>query len=125
MITIKAKGSFSKTYQFFEKCKEIVRLGDFNRYGRMGVDALVAATPKDSGITASSWGYEIKHGTNSISITWTNSNTNEGIPIAILIQYGHATKDGYFVQSNDFINPALKSVFDDIAEDMWKEVKRL
>lgn len=125
MITIKARGSFSNTYKFLEKCKEIVHHGDFDRYGRMGVEALRSATPIDSGKTAESWGYEIKHKSSGITITWTNTNVNDGCPIAIILQYGHATKDGYFIEGRDYINPALRPIFDYIAEDMWKEVTRL
>ncbi len=90
----------------------------------MGVDALSAATPVDTGLTASSWGYEIHSSGATSSIVWTNSNVNDGIPIAILIQYGHGTRSGAYVQGRDFINPAMRSVFDNIANAVWKEVTR-
>ena len=93
-----------------------------NKYGRKGVAALRAATPIDSGETAESWGYKIWSFRKSFKITWTNSNINDGVPIAIIIQYGHATGTGGYVQGKDYINPALKSIFDKLADDVWREV---
>lgn len=124
MITIKAKGNFSKSYKFFEKCKEIVKLGDFDKYGKRGVEALKNATPIDTGKTADSWNYEIEHTSKGVNLIWTNSNQNEGVPIAIILQYGHATGSGVFVQGIDYINPALKPVFESIADEVWKEVEK-
>ena len=88
----------------------------------MGVSALESATPVDSGLTASSWDYEIHQSRNSAKIVWTNSNINQGVPIAIILQYGHGTRNGGYVQGRDYINPAIKPVFDRIAEGVWKEV---
>ena len=124
MIRIKAKGNFSKSYKFFEKCKNLVHLGDFDKYGKMGVEALKAATPIDSGNTANSWDYTIKNNRSGIAITWTNSNVNDGVPVAILVQYGHATGTGGYVSGIDYINPALKPVFDHISEEIWEELQR-
>lgn len=122
MITVTAKGDFSKTQKFLQRILEVIHKGSLDKYGKEGVAALTAATPKDTGKTAESWDYEIRHKGNSVSITWTNSNVNEGVPIAILIQYGHATGWGGYVKGIDYINPAMKPVFEDIANKVWKEV---
>lgn len=122
MITVTAKGDFSKTEKFLERIREAIHLGSLDKYGKQGVAALAAATPKDTGKTASSWGYEIKHSGDTVSITWTNSNVNDGVPIAVIIQYGHATGWGGYVKGVDYINPAMEPVFEDIATKVWKEV---
>ena len=123
MIKIVSKGDFKKTKKFLGFIQDRRQFSSLSRYGEMGVNALADATPIDSGKTAQSWEYEIEDHDGSLSIVWTNSNTTDrGIPIAILVQYGHATKDGYYIQGVDFINPALKPVFDDIAESIWQEV---
>ena len=94
-----------------------------DKYGRQGVEALSSATPRDTGLTASSWSYEIIRKHNSARIIFKNSNvTSEGTPIAILIQYGHATKNGAWVEGIDYINPALKPVFEGMADNIWREV---
>jgi hypothetical protein len=125
VITIKHKGNFNKTEKFFRGVitSDYVRI--LEKYAKEGVTALAAATPKDSGETANSWGYELRHYPGGVSITWTNSNVVDGVPIAILLQYGHATRSGGYVQGRDFINPALQPLFDKIAEDIWKEVTKL
>ena len=125
MITFRQKGDFSKLTHYLEKVKEIVKLGDLNKYGREGVAALASATPVDTGLTASSWRYEIQHGNDSVSITFYNDNIQNGVPIAIILQYGHGTRNGGYVQGRDYINPAIKPIFDKITEDAWKEVTRL
>ncbi len=125
MITFKQKGDFKKLNSFFERAKEIVRIGDLNKYGKMGVEALRAATPKDSGETADSWSYEIVRENGKVSIFWKNDNTNKGVNIAIILQYGHATRNGAFVSGIDYINPAMKPVFEKIADQAWKEVKAI
>lgn len=125
MISIRQKGDFSKLNGYLEKLKNIVKIGDLDRYGREGVQALSSATPKDSGETASSWYYEITHKKESISITFKNSNINEGVPIAIILQLGHGTNNGGWVEGRDYINPAIQPVFDKIANQAWKEVTRL
>lgn len=124
-IRFKQKGSFSKTEKFFERCKNLFKLGILDKYGREGVNALSMATPVDSGKTASSWRYEVTNTNGNLSIGWVNDEvTSEGTPIAVLIQYGHGTRNGGYVQGRDFINPAIKPVFDKIADELWKEVTR-
>lgn len=123
MISIKTKGSFKNFDNFVKKIvnKDYERIID--KYARMGVKALADATPVDSGETAKSWDYEIHYTKGRTKIVWTNSNvTKSGTPVAILIQYGHYSKSGSFVQGTDFINPALRPVFKKLAEDIWKEV---
>lgn len=93
-----------------------------NKYGQLGLDALIAATPVDSGLTASSWAYRIKRDASGATIEWYNTRNVDGVPIAVILQYGHATKDGHFVQGIDYINPAMRPVFEAIADDAWKEV---
>lgn len=125
MITFRQKGDFSKLNRFLERAKETVRLGDLDRYGREGVAALASATPVDSGKTASSWYYEITRTKGGVAISFKNSNINKGVPIAIILQYGHATRNGGWVQGRDYINPAIRPIFDKLANDAWKEVKKL
>ena len=125
MIKFRQKGDFSKLTRYLEKVKEIVKLGDLDKYGREGVAALASATPVDTGLTASSWRYEIQHGNDSVSIAFYNDNIQNGVPIAIILQYGHGTRNGGYVQGIDYINPAIKPIFDKITEDAWKEVTRL
>ena len=125
MIKFSQKGDFSKLTSFLERAKEAVRLGDLDKYGRAGVDALAAATPIESGLTANSWSYNIEHKNGTASINFTNSNIQNGVPIAIILQYGHGTGTGGWVQGRDYINPAIQPIFDKIANDAWKEVTRL
>lgn len=122
MITFRQKGDFSKLTRFLEKAKETVGRGDLDRYGREGVAALASATPIDSGLTASSWYYEIENRNGSVTISFHNSNIQNRVPIAIIIQYGHGTGTGGWVQGRDYINPAIQPIFDRIANDVWKEV---
>lgn len=125
MISFKQKGDFSKLTRFLERAKEAVHLGDLDRYGREGVAALSSATPIDSGLTASSWYYEIENKKGSVAISFHNSNIQNGIPIAIILQYGHGTGNGGWVQGRDYINPAIQPIFDKIANDAWREVTKL
>lgn len=125
MITIRQKGDFSKFNTFLERIKEVVKLGDLDKYGRAGVEALASATPKDSGLTANSWTYEIVRSNGSVSIQFNNSNINKGVPIAIILQYGHGTRNGGWVEGIDYINPAIQPIFNKIADDAWKEVTKL
>lgn len=126
MIGVTHSGDFKNIDAFFKRIfksdSEIRRILEY--YGPNGVDALTAATPIDSGMTANSWGYEIRISRNAAQIWWTNSNNEFGVPVAILLQYGHATGNGGFVLGNDYINPALKSIFDNIADEIWREVTR-
>lgn len=124
MISFNQKGDFSSLSSFLERAKESVKLGDLNKYGRKGVEALAAATPIDTGKTAKSWHYEIIREEGSVSISFSNSNIQNGVPIAIILQYGHGTRNGGYVEGRDYINPAIQPVFDELAEEAWKEVKQ-
>lgn len=125
MITFTHKGDFSKFTQYLERLKEVARIGILDKYGQEGVAALASATPVDSGLTANSWSYEIQHDSGSASIVFNNSHINKGVPIAIILQYGHGTRNGGWVQGRDYINPAIQPVFDRIVDDAWKEVTNL
>ena len=125
MITFRHKGDFGKTEKFLSRASKADILGVLHKYGRKGVTALAAATPVESGLTASSWGYEVSMSRGSYTITWTNSHINKGVPIAIILQYGHGTGTGGWVQGRDYINPAIQPIFDEIANDAWKEVTML
>lgn len=122
MLKFESKGDFSKTNNFFEKLLEFGKVGILDKYGMEGVRALKEASPKDTGLMASSWDYEIEHGDGYSKITWINTDMEGGCNVAVLVQYGHAVKGGGYVQGVDFINPAMKPVFDKIAENAWKEV---
>lgn len=123
MITFRQKGDFKKLSGYLERVKEVVKLGKLDRYGQEGVSALSAATPVESGETASSWGYRIDRENGSVRIIFTNSNIHNGVPIAIILQYGHGTGTGGYVEGRDYINPAIRPVFDRIAKEAWEEVK--
>ena len=125
MITFRQKGDFSKLTRFLEMAKEVVRVGDLDKYGREGVAALASATPVDTGLTANSWRYEIEQKKGSISISFHNTNIQNGVPIAVILQYGHATRNGGWVQGRDYINPAIQPIFDKIANEAWREVTKL
>lgn len=125
MISFRQKGDFSKLSRYFERVKEAAKIGVLDKYGREGVAALSSATPVESGVTASSWNYEIQRQNGSVSIVYTNSNINKGVPIAIILQYGHGTGTGGWVQGRDYINPAIQPIFDRIAENAWREVTKL
>jgi hypothetical protein len=125
MITFKHSGNFNNTEKLFANSKKLDVKRILERYGREGVSALSIATPKDTGETANSWDYEIAIGKGSYTISWTNSNINDGVPIVILIQYGHGTNGGGYVEGRDFINPAIGPIFDKIADNLWKEVSNL
>lgn len=124
MISFKHKGDFSKLTKFLEKSKNAIKIGVLDQYGQEGVKALEAATPKDTGLTASSWYYKIEHGTGSVTISFHNSNIQNGVPIAVILQYGHGTGNGGWVQGRDYINPAVQPIFDKIANNAWKEVTK-
>lgn len=122
VIRVNQKGDFSKTFRFLRKLKQKKFIKKLNEYGRMGVEALSAATPVRSGLTAASWGYILEYNGDNVSIIWTNTNNNHGVYIAVLLQYGHGTRNGGYVVGRDYINPAMQPVFDKIAEDAWLEV---
>lgn len=121
-LTVRQKGDFAKLTRYLIKAKKAVNLSDLDHYGKEGVAALSSATPVDTGLTARSWYYEIEKTETSVSISFYNSNVQRGIPIAIIIQYGHGTRNGGWVQGRDYINPAIQPIFDNIAERAWKEV---
>lgn len=122
MVTFRQKGDFSKVTKFLEKAREKVNLGQLDKYGRRGVSALASATPVDTGKTAASWYYEIVHENGRVSLQFNNSNINNGVQIAVILQYGHGTRNGGWVEGRDYINPAIQPVFDQIVKEMWKEV---
>ena len=125
MITFRQKGDFSKLSRYLERAKEAARIGVLDKYGREGVSALASATPVDSGKTAGSWYYEIKRQNGSVSIIFNNSNINKGVPIAIILQYGHGTGTGGWVEGRDYINPAIQPIFDRLADEAWREVTKI
>ena len=123
MIVIRHRGDFSKTEAFFNRLKYGRPEKMLEKYGELGVVALMNATPVDTGLTASSWYYTISHDKNGSRIDFRNSNIQNGwVPVAILLQYGHATKNGGWVEGRDYINPAIQPLFDKLADDAWKEV---
>jgi len=122
MITISSSGDFNNTDKFLKRITEGKNFQVLSRYAAEGVSALMAATPQDTSRTAASWYYEILEGAGEHAIIWGNSNVVDGRPIAILIQYGHGTRTGGYVVGRDYINPALRGIFDRLANDVWKEV---
>ena len=124
MISFRQKGDFSNLTNFLERAKNVIRIGDLDKYGKAGVAALSSATPVDTGLTASSWSYEIENKNGSVIIIFKNSNIQNGVPIAIILQYGHGTRNGGWVQGRDYINPAIQPIFDEIANNAWKEVTK-
>ena len=125
MISFSHKGDFSKLTRFLERAKNAARIGILDRYGREGVAALASATPVDTGRTANSWSYTVENGRGSATISFHNSNIQNGVPIAIILQYGHGTGTGGWVQGRDYINPAIQPVFDRLANEAWREVTNL
>ena len=124
MIVVRHKGNLSKTTRFLERMKHGFNRSIFDKYGREGVAALASATPVDTGLTASSWYYKVEMKNGSVSINFHNSNIQNGVPIAIILQYGHGTRNGGWVVGQDYINPAVKPIFDRILHDVWEEVVR-
>lgn len=124
MISFRQKGDLSKVTRHLERLKEVARLGILDKYGKEGVTALASATPVESGETANSWYYEIVRSKGSVSIRFLNSNIQNGVPIAIILQYGHGTGTGGWVQGRDYINPAIQPIFERIAKDLWREVTK-
>lgn len=122
MFRLVSRGDFSNTFRFLEKMQNFKVRRILEKYASAGVSALSSATPVDSGATAASWGYEIVSSGESHTIYWTNTNSNKGVVIAVILQYGHGTGTGGYVQGRDYINPAMRPVFDKIAEEAWREV---
>lgn len=123
-VTFSHKGDFSKADAYFERCLSGLKKEDLSIYGERGVQALKSATPVDTGKTAASWYYSIEETKNGININFNNSNINDGVPIAIILQYGHATKNGGWVQGIDYINPAIQPILEEIAADAWEAVTK-
>lgn len=127
-ITFEVKGNFSKTYTSLKNLSLFSTyklMGILEKYGEEGVRALRSTTPKDTGLTADSWSYDIKVEKDRITLSWNNSNVNDGVPVAILLQYGHGTGTGGYVEGVDYINPAMHPIFKQIADSAWKEVSNI
>ena len=124
MITVRHEGSFNNIEQFFNRVLKRDYLNIIASYADKGVEALKAATPSDSGETAEAWGYIIESGNGITTVSFTNSHVNDGVNIAILLIYGHGTRNGGYVQGNDFVTPALEPVFRDLADKMWREATK-
>lgn len=124
MLEIKQSGNYKNIEGFFKRIVSEDLEHILEKYGLKGAEALASATPIDSGLTASSWGYEVRISRNFAQIWWTNTNIEGGVPIAILLEYGHATGNGAFVSGRDYINPAIGPIFNDIANEIWREVTR-
>ena len=124
MIRFTSKGSFSNTEAFLKRLRSGEIYRELDRYGQMGVDALASATPVDSGLTSQSWRYTVIQKNGRYGVEWYNTNTNNGVNVAILLQYGHGTGTGGYVAGYDYINPAIRPIFDKIANDVWKKVTR-
>ena len=125
MIGFRQKGDFSKTVKFLKRIEQMHTLGVFDKYGKEGVAALASATPVDTGLTAKSWYYKIEQTATSVTLVFCNSNVQKGIPIAIILQYGHGTRNGGWVEGRDYINPAIQPIFDKISKELWREVTKL
>lgn len=123
MFSFSQSGDFSNTQRYLKKLSSGELFANLDQYGKMGVKALVQATPKDSGLTADSWQYRVIRSRSNPGVEWYNTNTNDGRNIAILIQYGHGTGTGGYVQGRDYINPGIRPIFDQISEDIRKQVK--
>lgn len=123
MYSFSHSGNFNKTTKFLNT----ITRGDYLKnkletYAQKGVEVLSDATPVQTGLTASSWGYIIEYNNEGAKITWTNDNIAKYIPVVMLIVYGHATKSGAYVPPNDFVTPAIRPIFDKLSEDVWREV---
>lgn len=131
MIKFRQKGNFDVSIKYLKKIEDVSKIDDktFKRYGDAGVSALLSATPKDTGLTSRSWMYKIKRWGNQygshVSIEFYNTNENNGVNIAVILQYGHHAKNGAWVEGIDYINPALRPIFEGIANDVWKEVTKV
>lgn len=124
MIHFTQKGDFLKVTQYLAKVEKGIDPKDLEKYACEGVSALASATPVEEGLTANSWRYEIKNGNGIVEIEFHNDNIQNGVPIAIILQYGHATRNGGWVQGRDYINPAIRPIFDKITNEAWREVTR-
>ena len=125
MIKFRHEGDFSKLTNYLNKAASAVKVSKLDKFGKEGVAALASATPVDSGLTANSWYYNITYGDGTVTINFNNSNIQNGVPIAIILQYGHGTGNGGWVEGRDYINPVIQPLFDKIANNAWKEVTRI
>lgn len=125
MISFSHKGDFSRSRKYLANVRKAVKVSDLDRFGKEGVAALASMTPVNTGLTASSWYYEIENGNGTSAIKFCNSNIQNGVPIAIILQYGHGTRNGGWVQGRDYINPAVQPIFDEIVKKAWGEVTKL
>lgn len=123
-FSFSSSGSWDKTESWLKGIVDGNAFKTLEKYGRRGVEALASGTPEDSGETASSWTYEVKHEGDKYTIEWYNTNVNNGVPIAIILQYGHGTGTGGYVQGRDYINPRMRPIFDQMADEVWNEVTR-
>lgn len=124
MIRCRVRGDFKNSYRFLDRMRKLDFESLLEKYAQEGVEALAAATPKRTGKTAASWSYEIVKQNGRISVFWTNDNMNEGVPIAVILEYGHGTGWGSYVQGRHYISPAIQPVFDKIADEVRREVSR-
>ena len=122
MISFKEKGDLKATTMFLEKCLAPFNMGILDRYGRIGVEALRAASPIETGRMAHSWYYTIEKSAQGVKIIWSNSDVEGGYNVAILVQYGHGKKGGGYVAGKDFINPAMQPIFEQLKDDLLKEI---
>lgn len=122
LISFRHTGSFSHTIKLLNNINNRTYLSILDRYGQMGVEALSSATPVRTGATASSWTYEVEQSNGQMSIVWSNNHQNKGVNIAVILQYGHGTRNGGYVRGIDYINPAIQPIFEEIANSVWKEV---
>ena len=123
-VTISNKGDFAKTFNFLNSSKNINIDSILDKYGKQGVSLLASSTPIDSGLTAQSWSYVIEKSKGKTSIIWKNTNVINGVNVAVILQYGHGTKNGGYVQGRDYINPVIQPIFDRMTEEIWKEVTK-
>ena len=124
MIRFEQKGNFSKLDRYFKRVRNSVDTMDFEQFGKRGVEALSSATPVKTGLASKSWYYKIIRTKDSVTITFNNSDIENGVPIAIILQYGHATRNGGWVEGRDYINPSIQPIFDELAKNAWKEVTK-
>lgn len=122
-ISFESRGDFSRTNRWLQRLSRVDYLKHLDEMGREGVKALASMTPAETGQTARSWSYKITKTARGYSISWDNSHVNNGVKIAVILQYGHGTGTGGYVQGRDYINPAIRPIFDDIADRAWKAVK--
>ena len=124
IVNLQASGSFKHTSSFFDRVLHRDFYRNLSKYGQQGVDALKSVTPIDTGETAASWTYSVYFNKDTIKISWYNNNQSERVPVVVLLQYGHATRDGRFIRGLDFVNPAIRPIFEEMSESIWKEVTK-